>query len=150
MPDKYSMNSNGPGRHKSSNIVPARLVHKITVLTPEYLLPYRWAPGLTHSLYLADRPNRCSHCTEVWQKNLSDMLQSNFARFAPSQKSRHHNRSCVWTEALSGMIFVTAQKLSDVEVVWTKAYRNISSKQAIFSAATQREERCVTTLKTAV
>ena len=38
--------------------------------------------------------------------------------FALSQKSRRYNRSCVRTEALTGMIFVTAQtELSGI--VWT-------------------------------
>ena len=37
--------------------------------------------------------------------------------FAPLQKSRHHNRSFVWIEALSDMIFVAARKLS--VIAWT-------------------------------
>ena len=47
-------------------------------------------------------------------QNLSDMKRSTFemARrsFAPFQKSRQNHRSCLWTEALSGMISVQAQK----------------------------------------
>ena len=38
--------------------------------------------------------------------------------FAPLQKQRRHNRSFMWTEALSDMIFVAAQKLS--VIVWTQ------------------------------
>ena len=34
---------------------------------------------------------------------------------APPQKSRQNHRSYVWTEALPGMVFVSAQELSGVE-----------------------------------
>ena len=44
--------------------------------------------------------------------------------FAPSQKSRRHSRSFVWTEALSDMIFVAAQKLFIIVCTQPKA-RNV-------------------------
>ena len=52
-----------------------------------------------------------------YSMNINPICDSSLNRsarrsFAPSQKSRRHNRSCVWTEALSGMIFVAAEKLS--------------------------------------
>ena len=50
----------------------------------------------------------------VWRKTypICDAPLSARSNFAPSQKSRGHNRSCVWTEApLSGMIFAMVQKL---------------------------------------
>ena len=43
-------------------------------------------------------------------------LQIRAAGFAPLQKSRQNNRSYVWTEALSSMVLLPAQKLSSV--VW--------------------------------
>ena len=75
--------------------------------------------GLQPSLLLIHfrhGPNRCSHCTEVWQKTFpvcdTPLSRSAGRRFAPSQKSHRHNRSCMWTGTLSGMIFVVVQKLS--------------------------------------
>ena len=76
--------------------------------------------GLQPSLLLIHfrhGPNRCSHCTEVWQKTFpvcdTPLSRSAGRRFAPSQKSHRHNRSCMWTGTLSGMIFV---------VPWCKSY----------------------------
>ena len=43
--------------------------------------------------------------------------------FAPLQSSRQNHRSYVWTEALSGIIFVPAQKLSGIVWIWPK--RNV-------------------------
>ena len=52
-------------------------------------------------------------------KNVSDMWKSTFrssqCSFAPLQKSRQNHSSYVWTEALPGMVFVSAQELSGVE-----------------------------------
>ena len=42
------------------------------------------------------------------------ILKSAQHSFTLSQKSRHHKRSCVWTQALSGIIFVLEQKLSAI------------------------------------
>ena len=42
--------------------------------------------------------------------------------FTSSQNSLRHNRSCEWTEALSGKIFVAARKLSGI--VRTQPYRD--------------------------
>ena len=44
----------------------------------------------------------------------SSLKRSAQRSFAPSQKSRRHNHSHVWTESLSGMIFAAAQKLSSI------------------------------------
>ena len=54
-----------------------------------------------------------------YSMNINPICDSSLKRsarrsLAPSQKSRRHNRSCVWTEALSGIIFVVAQKLSSI------------------------------------
>ena len=51
----------------------------------------------------------------MWLSSLEITRRS----FAPLQKSRRHNRSRVWTEALSGMIFVPAQKLSGIHTHYT-------------------------------
>ena len=49
----------------------------------------------------------------------SPLKKSAQRSFAPSKKSRRHNRSCMWTEALSGIISVSAQKLcSSVNTVF--------------------------------
>ena len=72
-------------------------------------------------IYLREGANRRSHCIKVWQKTypMCDAALSRSVRrsFGSSQKLRRHNRSCVWTEALSGIIYDAAQKLSGV--VWT-------------------------------
>ena len=52
-----------------------------------------------------------------FREHLSDMWLSTSEIFAPLQKPRQNHRSYVWTEALSGMVFVHAQKLSGK--VWT-------------------------------
>ena len=50
-------------------------------------------------IYFRDGPNRCSHCTKLWYRTypICDAPLSKSARriFAPSQKSRRHNRSCL-------------------------------------------------------
>ena len=55
------------------------------------------------------------------EQNLSDVLRSTSrsaqSSFAPLQKSRQNHRSYVWTEALSGMVFVPAQQLHGI--VWS-------------------------------
>ena len=59
--------------------------------------------------------------TKVWHKTYpiyhAPLSRSAGRNFAPSQKPGRHNRSYVWTETLSGKIFVTVQKLSGI--VWT-------------------------------
>ena len=88
------------------NAIPRSWIFTSVLVGPTYLLP----------------PNRCSHCTEVWHRTcpICDAPLSRSARrsFASSQKERRHNRSCVWTKAPSGMIFVAAQKLSGA--AWTQ------------------------------
>ena len=67
--------------------------------------------------------NTCSYCTKEWHRTYpicdSPLSWSVRRSFATSQKSRCHNRSCVWKDALSDVIFVAVQKLS--AVVWTQA-----------------------------
>ena len=46
-------------------------------------------------------------------------LEKAWRSIAALQKSRWNHRSYVWTEALSGMVFVPAQKLSSSITVWT-------------------------------
>ena len=47
----------------------------------------------------------------------SPLKRSARSRFAPLQKSRWNHRFYMWTEALSSMVFVHAQKLSGI--AWT-------------------------------
>ena len=72
-------------------------------------------------IYFRDGPKKCSHCTKVSHKTypICDAPLSRSARriFAPSQKSRHCNNSCVWTEVLSEIVFVEGQKVSGI--MWT-------------------------------
>ena len=60
--------------------------------------------------------------------------------FPPSQKSRRYNRSCVWTDALSSIIFVVALKASGLVwhytlpldpplVTWRSAQRSFAPSQ---------------------
>ena len=54
-----------------------------------------------------------------WTPPICDcaFMRSTPRGFAPLQKQRRNHRSYVWTEALSGMVFVPAQKLSGI--IWT-------------------------------
>ena len=98
-----------------------------------FLTSYLPSPSslLKLPIHFRDGPNRCSHCTIttdfVWYKiyPTCDAPFSRSARrsFAPS-KSLRHNRSFVWTKALSGMIFVATQTLSGI-MVWTKPTRAV-------------------------
>ena len=117
----------GTSRSHTSNIVPAKLAERVwcTKFQSSLLNIYFRLSGLQPSLLLIhfrDGPNRCSHCTEVWHKTYpicdTPLSRSAWRRsFAPSQKSHRHSRSCVWTEALSGMIFLATQTLFGT--VWT-------------------------------
>ena len=111
----------GTSRSHTSNIVPAKLAERVwcTKFQSSLLDIYFRLSGFQPSLLLIHfrhGPNRCSHCTEVWQKTFpvcdTPLSRSAGRRFAPSQKSHRHNRSCMWTGTLSGMIFVVVQKLS--------------------------------------
>ena len=55
----------------------------------------------------------CSHCAKEWHRNLSKKWWS-WARysFTPLQKSRRNHRSYRWTEALTGIVFVSAHELA--------------------------------------
>ena len=63
--------------------------------------------------------NACSHCyTKVWHRAflICDAPLSRLAQhsFAPVQKSPPNHLSYVWTEALTGMVFVPMQELSSI------------------------------------
>ena len=62
-------------------------------------------------IYFRDGPNRCSHYTKLWHRTypICDTSLSRSARstFAPSQKSRRHNCSCVCRGALRVKIVFT-------------------------------------------
>ena len=47
--------------------------------------------------------------------------------FSPLQKSHRNHCSCVWTEALYGMVLVPAKRLSGI--VWTWPYSHILAKR---------------------
>ena len=116
----------GTSRSHTSNIVPAKLAERVwcpkfqSSLLNIYFRLSGFQPSLL-LIYFRDGPNSCSHCTEVWHKTYpiydTPLPRSAWRRFAPSQKSHRHNRSSVWTEALSGMIFLAAKTLSGT--VWT-------------------------------
>ena len=98
------MNSNGPGRHKwGFPVHTPSIFFQLSVFQTSLLL-----------IYFRDGPSRSAHCIKVWGKTCSicDAAFSRLERrsFALSQKSRRHNRSYVWTEALSGMIFVRLKR----------------------------------------
>ena len=104
------MNSNGPGRHKwGFPVHTPNIFFQLSVFQASLLL-----------IYFRDGPSRSAHSIKVWGKTCSicDAAFSRLERrsFALSQKSRRRNRSYVWTEALSGMIFVATQKGG---IVWT-------------------------------
>ena len=145
-----SMNSKGPGRQSrshTSNIVPARLVERVwgtkchSSLQNIYF-PLRWFQSSLLLIYFCDGPNRCSHYTKVWKKTypICDTLLSRSARrsFAMSQKLRNHKCSCVWTEALYGMIFVAAQKLCGI--VWIFNNYSWSPNKLLTQSPWGREE----------
>ena len=98
------MNSNGPGRHKWG----------FPVHTPNIFFQFSVFQASLLLIYFRDGPSRSAHCIKVWGKTYSicDAAFSWLERrsFALSQKSRRHNRSYVWTEALSGMIFVRLKR----------------------------------------
>ena len=84
--------------------------HCLPVLAPIYSLPCY--------------SNTCLHCTKVWHafvaRNLSDMRRTLHFRgwhSAVSEIARKSSPYCVWIEALFGLVFVSAQKLSGI--LWT-------------------------------
>ena len=122
----YSMNGNGPGWHKSFT----HIEHVARAVGPEAWytkfhssllnICFRLSGYQTAFLliYFRDGPKKFSHCTKVSRKTypICDAPLSRSARriFAPSQKSRRCNNSCVWTEVLSEIVFVEGQKVSGV------------------------------------
>ena len=84
------------------------------VHTNRTLLPTRWiSVPLIHFRY---GPNTCLHCAHKRTAQSS---------FAPSQKSRWNHRFYVWAEALSGMVFVPAQKLHGIVLISIYTIRQV-------------------------
>ena len=96
---------------------PERLAEKVwwTKSLSSLLNIYIRLSGIQSLLRIRYDPDACSHCTKMWQRHIqdssfSDTLQRSARRgFAPIQKSCRDHRPCVWTEALSGMVFVPAK-----------------------------------------
>ena len=71
----------GTSRSHTSNIVPAKLAERVwcpkfqSSLLNIYFRLSGFHPSLL-LIYFRDGPNSCSHCTEVWHKNLSDIWHS--------------------------------------------------------------------------
>ena len=95
---------------------------------------------LIHFLYSVYGPNTCLYYTKVWLRTYlrCDASLSRSARrsFAPLQKSRHHNRSYVWVEALSGTpgfrvgaraIWYNVNITSIFSGIWTSAGEGLPS-----------------------
>ena len=72
-----------------------------------------------HEKVSSNGPGRHKSCSKVRHKNYpicdAPLLRSARRNFAPPQKSRRHNRSCV-NRSLSGIILMAAQKLSRIIV----------------------------------
>ena len=117
----------GTSRSQTSNIVPERLIERVWVLpvpihTPEHLLPSHWISVLFSCLFTSAMV-KIPVCTTP--KCGTEPNPTCYAKFWSSarhscpllQKSRWNHPFYVWTEAISGMVFVPVQKLSDI--VWT-------------------------------
>ena len=118
----------GTSRSHTSNILPARLAGRVWCIKFQsslFNIQFRLS-GTQASLlpiYFRDRPNRCSLCTKVCDASL---LRSVRCSFAPSQKSRRHNRCRVLTEALYSIIFVNKAKVAVIPRLYsTLAYNDI-------------------------
>ena len=98
-------------------ILPERLAEKVwwTKSLSSLLNIYIRLSGIQSLLRIRYDPDACSHCTKMWHQKMSYpvcvvTLQRSARRgFAPIQKSCRNHRSCVWKEALSGMVFVPAK-----------------------------------------
>ena len=86
------------------SFAPLQKSRKITVLMCKQKPVQAW-----FSCRRKSYPVSCEHLCDVWLSTLEI--------FAPLQKSRQNHRSYVWTEALFGMVFVSAKKLS--AILWT-------------------------------
>ena len=118
-PIKYEQQQywTGTSHSHTSNIMPERLAERVWGTKSRQssawiftrLIPFQSSFILIHFRY---GPNTCAR--EVCAR----------CSFALSQKLRrnHGDRSCVWTEAVSGTIFVPAQKLSGR--AWTVSLYN--------------------------
>ena len=99
---RYSVNSKGPGRHKSSTHIEhgaARLAERVWCTKSQSSLlniyfRLSWFQSSLLLIHIRDRTNRCSHCTKVLRKihSICNAPRSRSARrsFALSQKSRRH------------------------------------------------------------
>ena len=121
---RYSINNNGPRPHKSfthihtSNIMLAWLANRVwcTKFQSSLMNIYFCLSRLQSSfllIYFHDSPNRCSHSTKVWHKNLFNMWHSTFEISAVQLRSTTKIMPkslflCV-TEALLGLLFMAAQ-----------------------------------------
>ena len=130
MPDRFSWFHEKPVLYKQQRPGVAQVVHTHRDIVPgggglaERVWCNQFQPSLLNFyfrisgfqsslvlIYFCNGPNSCSHCTTVWPKT-GPLCHAARRSLAPPQKSRRHNRSFVWTEALSGMIFLRALKLS--------------------------------------
>ena len=89
------------------------LEHKIPVLTPKYLLPSQWVLGVftlnpAPKYGTKPRDHNIMALDKTYPLCYIPLSRSARRSFATSQNFCRHNRSCVWTEALSGMTFVAA------------------------------------------
>ena len=111
------MNSNSPGEHNSFTHIEHRagtvsregLVHSIPVLTPEYLLPSWWVPVLTSTYLLPWWAEKVFTTHHSMAGNLTNICFS----YSTFKIDEAHNHSCVWTEALSGLLFKATQNYSE-------------------------------------
>ena len=125
----------GTSRLQTSNIVPERLIERVWVLpvpihTPEHLLPSHWISVLFSCLFTSAMV-KIPVCTTP--KCGTEPNPTCYAQFWSSarhscallQKSRWNHPFYVWTEAISGMVFVPVQKLSDI--VWTLPKKHVAT-----------------------
>ena len=105
--EKLTVTTCTAASNDTSNIEPARLAERVwyTKLQSSLLNIYFRLSRFQSSLlliYFRDGPNRCSYYTKVWHRTypICDVPLSRSARrsFAPSQKSRLHNRYFVWKQ----------------------------------------------------
>ena len=89
-----------------------KIAPKSTVLMCEQK-PYLVWFSCQHKSYLV---SGYEHLSDMWLSSLE--IGAARSSFAPLQKLCRNHCSYVWTESLSGMVFVPAQKLSGIRV-WT-------------------------------
>ena len=125
---RWSMNSNGPGQHKSlihiehraSTVGREDLVDYIPVLTPKHSLPSHWVPVLAPTNLLPRR--MCSHRTKVWHKTYPICVTLHFRGRRGATSLRYRNRA---------EITVLMCELS-----WAQFCSECNSKSAVVRAVT--------------